>query len=84
MAGMRWSSHRPAHSAHGRVYWVLVMWPLSLWPRLARLRRRVRRARDGGGSELAIAPATGIETRRAPRPRGAPPPPPPPPPPPRA
>lgn len=77
MAGMRWSSHRPAHSAHGQLYWVLVMWPLSLWPHIARLQRRLRRVGSGDEGPPAIEPVTSIATPRA-RPHGVPPPPPPP------
>ena len=63
--------YRPAHSAHGTAYWLLVMWPSLMG-------RAVNRLTRGGRRSLRRQPRW---RRRiaADRPRSGPPPPPPPP-----
>ena len=39
MPGSRSERYRPAHSAHGHLYWWLVMWPTTVWRPLRRARR---------------------------------------------
>jgi hypothetical protein len=38
MQGSRRARHRPAHSAHGPLYWWAVMWPVAAVRALERLR----------------------------------------------
>ena len=67
--------YRPAHSAHGTAYWLLLMWPFLMGRVLYRLRR-------GGKRSLRRQPRRGERpavTATAGRPRAGPPPPPPPP-----
>jgi hypothetical protein len=70
--------HRPAHSAHGQVHWLLMMGPLGLWRSL-----RPRRRRDGAeaparsrGFEVTPPPPLSL-VPTPPQPPGSPPPPPP-------
>ena len=81
MQGRRPGGRRPAHSAHGQLYWWLVKWPLSVWPWARRAGRVVSIVRDGERDVSPVAPVTRLDRARAVRPRRAPPPPPPPPPP---
>jgi hypothetical protein len=72
--GRKSHRYRPAHSAHGTVYWNLFMWPFVM-------RRALKRAVGGGKRSLGFKPPwkDTPPTRAAPPPgRRLPPPPPPP------
>ena len=59
-------TYRPAHSAHGDLYWRVVMWPLQISARIRRVKRqskeRDRRLEDDsairGRSSKGTPPAT--------------------------
>ncbi|CAN5574899.1 hypothetical protein BH24ACT26_BH24ACT26_19050 [soil metagenome] len=69
--GWQSSGYRPAHTAHGSLYWRLFMWPLALGRALLQVRH--------GAVIESPSPASDVAASDAPRPRLVPPPPPPPP-----
>ena len=64
--------YRPAHSAHGTAYWLLLMWPSLMG-------RAVNRLTRGGRRSLRRQPRWRRRIVAGSRPRSTPPPPPPPP-----
>ena len=57
-------SYRPAHSAHGSLYWHFVMWPSALQRAMARSqpgRRRAGASRETNGSSATV-PAGAADT----------------------
>ncbi len=73
--GRGFSRYRPAHSAHGTVYWTLVMWPFLLGRALVRLRRGGKRSLRRERPGWRRLPGASAAPSRSPK---RPPPPPPP------